>query len=74
MRLKKCSLGSETGKLVSWRQNAIWWKFSTESTVTGPKYVLIQIFLDIPTVYDLRQVCTHGFMGKTISAKKFLRL
>jgi len=38
------------------RKIAKWRKISTESTVTGPKYVRIQFFLDIPTAYEQGQI------------------
>jgi len=59
--------------LVPWRQNANWRKTSTESTVTSPKYVWIQIFVNIPTAHEQGQKCIRGFMGKISSGEKFLR-
>jgi len=54
-----------------WRQK--WWKTCSESTVTGPKQVCIQFFLDIPTVCEQGQICIRGSMGKISSGEKFLR-
>jgi len=55
LRLKKCSSlvqcsSKKLASLVPWRQNTKWRKISesTESTITGPKYFWIQIFLDPP--------------------------
>jgi len=59
--------------LVLWRQNEKWRKISTELTVTGPKYVRIQIFLDTLTANEQEQICVRGFMGKISYEKKFLR-
>jgi len=57
--------------LVPWRQNAKWWKFSTESTVTGQIYIWYQIFLDIPTAHEhvffffVDRWCVPGSTGET---------
>ena len=58
--------------LVPWRQNAKWWKPSTESIATSSKYFRIQIFWDIPRAYGQGQICISGSMGKIISGENFL--
>jgi len=63
----------KVASLGPWRQNEKWRKTSSESTVTGLKYVWIQIFLDIPIVHEQGQICIRGFMDKISSGEKFLR-
>ena len=59
--------------LVPWRQNAKWREISTESTITGPNYIWIKIFLDIQISHEQGQIWRSGLMGTLSPGKKILR-
>jgi len=47
-------------------------KMATESTVTCPKYIQIQIFLHISIAHEHGQICIHGCVGEICLGEKFL--